>query len=171
MNVLIAVASKHGSTREIAEAIANELDSAGLVVDLRAAGAIASLQTCDAIVLGSGIYAGSWLPEARSFVEQFHADLARLPVWVFSSGPLGADDSQPQHDPQQLAASLAGVPMRDHQIFVGKLDKRSLGLAERMIARVVGAPEGDFRDWEAIRAWAREIAAALNDAARSPTAA
>jgi menaquinone-dependent protoporphyrinogen oxidase len=54
---------------------------------------------------------------------------------------------------------------RGHRVFVGKLNPGDLGFGERLMAKVVKAPEGDFRDWDAIRAWAREIAAALTPAA------
>ena len=80
---------------------------------------------------------------------------------MFSSGPLGAENPQPHDDPQQLAASLGELPVRDHKVFVGKLDTSDLGIAERVIAKVVRAPIGDFRNWDAIRAWAHEIAAGL----------
>lgn len=161
MRVLVAVASKHGSTREIAEAIADELRHQGLITDLQDAGEVSDLAGCEAIILGSAIYAGNWLPEAKSFAEQFHAELATLPVWLFSSGPLGTTDPQPQDDPNRLIAALGDVPAREHHVFVGKLDPETLGFAERLIAKAVRAPQGDFRDWDAIRDWARTIAAEL----------
>lgn len=161
MNILIAVASKHGSTQEIAEVIGAELRAAGHTVEVRAAEAGVAIAQYDAVILGSAIYAGTWLPAARSFAEEHTAALTARPVWVFSSGPLGADNPQPHDDPQKLAAPLGTVPVRDHQVFVGKLDMSQLGWGERLITRVVKAPEGDFRDWAAIRAWAGEIAAAL----------
>ena len=69
MKVLVAVASRHGSTREIAQMIAGELRAAGVEPDVREVGTIASLDDYDAAVIGSAIYAGQWLPEARQFVE------------------------------------------------------------------------------------------------------
>lgn len=168
MTILIAVASKHGSTREIAQTIAEDLCTQGLAVDLQDAGEVSSVAGYQAVVLGSGIYAGSWLPEAKRFAEQHRTELARLPVWLFSSGPIGLEDPQPHDDPQKLAAPLGDVIVRDHRIFVGKLDRQQLGFGERLIARVVSAPEGDFRDWEAIHQWADEIAAALAPAVTPP---
>jgi menaquinone-dependent protoporphyrinogen oxidase len=104
---------------------------------------------------------GDWLPEARTYVGRSRALLATVPVWLFSSGPLGRDDPQPKGDPRHLAELLGETGARGHWIFVGKLDRSRLGLGERLIAGLVKAPEGDFRDWDAVRAWAREIAAAL----------
>jgi menaquinone-dependent protoporphyrinogen oxidase len=160
MRVLITVASKHGSTREIADIIASELRAQQLEVDLREPGKIDDLTGYDIVILGSAIYAGHWLPEAKRFAEQHHAELSRLPVWLFSSGPLGADDHNPANDPKLLAAPLGDIPVRGHRIFSGKLDSRELGLGERLIAKVMHAPAGDFREWEEIRAYVREIAAA-----------
>ena len=115
----------------------------------------------DAAIIGSAVYAGNWLPAATAFVERERVRLAAVPVWLFSSGPVGAEHPQPEGDPKQLAEVQATIGVREHRIFAGKLDKHDLNLAERVITRVVGAPDGDFRDWDAIRAWAREIAAAL----------
>jgi menaquinone-dependent protoporphyrinogen oxidase len=163
MRILIAVASKHGSTREIAQAIAEEMRAAELTVDLREAGAVPDIAGYDAVILGSAIYMGSWRPEAKQFAGRHQQTLARLPVWLFSSGPLGTTSGLTQDDPRQLAASLGDVAVRDHRIFVGKLDTHTLGLGERLVAKVVRAPEGDFRDWDDIRGWGRGIAAALSN--------
>jgi menaquinone-dependent protoporphyrinogen oxidase len=160
MKILITVASKHGSTREIGEAIAEELRGSGLETDLLDASEVDSLDGYNAIILGSGIYAGSWLPEAKYFIEQYRPELSRLPIWLFSSGPLG-ETSKPSDDPKKLEAPLGGIEVRDHQIFVGKLDPATLGLGERLIVKVVGAPAGDFRNWGEIRDWARQIARKL----------
>ncbi|MDQ3855585.1 MAG: flavodoxin domain-containing protein, partial [Chloroflexota bacterium] len=161
MGVLVAVASKHGSTREIAEVIAEELRTQGLEVDLRDAGQVDALEGYDAVVLGSGIYAGSWLPEAKHFADQHRGALTGLPVWLFSSGPLGAPEPKPHDDPAKLAAPMGDVPIREHRVFVGKLDPADLSFGERLIARVVHAPSGDFRDWEDVSGWARRVAAEL----------
>ena len=160
MNILIAVASKHGSTREIADAIAQELRAAGHTAEVRNAKEALTVSRYDVVIVGSGVYAGNWLPEARQYVEQNRERFASIPVWLFSSGPLG-EDPQPKGDPEGLDKLMEQTGARGHQIFVGRLDKSQLGLGERLIVRVVKAPEGDFRDWDAIRAWAREIAAAV----------
>ena len=161
MRALVAVASKHGSTREIAEVIAEELRAEHFTVDVRDAGMVSAIASYDAIIFGSAVYAGSWLPEARNFAERYKAQLAKVPVWLFSSGPLGTSDPQPQDDPAMLAESLSGVKIRDHHVFVGKLDPTNLGFGERLIAKAVRAPSGDFRDWQEIRTWAQGVAAEL----------
>jgi menaquinone-dependent protoporphyrinogen oxidase len=161
MRVLVAVASKHGSTREIAEAIAEELHDKSIWAVLQDASEVKEIISYDAVILGSAIYAGNWLPEAKHFAARFQLELANVPVWLFSSGPLGADNPKPNDDPQKLAAPLGNVKVRDHRVFVGKLELDNLGVGDRLIAKVFKAPTGDFRDWEEIRGWAREIAAEL----------
>ena len=161
MRVLVAVASKHGSTREIAEAVADELHAQGIWAVLQDAGEVKEIAGYDAVILGSAIYAANWLPEAKRFAERDQLELASVPLWVFSSGPIGADNPQPHDDPQKLAASLGHVKTRGHRVFVGKLELDTLGLSERLIARLFKAPTGDFRNWNKIRVWPREIATEL----------
>jgi len=161
MRIIVVFASKHGSTREIAEVIAAELRLQKHSADLVEADQVNGLAEYDAVVFGSGVYASNWLPEARNFAVHFRKELAKIPVWLFSSGPLGKIKPQPQEDPLNLAASLGDVKARDHHIFVGKLDLADLSFAERMLVKAVRAPIGDFRDWSEIRGWARSIAAEL----------
>jgi menaquinone-dependent protoporphyrinogen oxidase len=161
MKVLVAVASRHGSTREVAGTIAEELRAQGFGADLRDAGAIESLAGYDALILGSAVYLGNWLPEAKDFANRFAGCLGALPVWLFSSGPIGPADRVAPGDPHGLAGLLAATGARGHVIFAGTIDPGHLGPGERLIARLVRAPHGDFRDWDAIRAWARGIGAAL----------
>jgi menaquinone-dependent protoporphyrinogen oxidase len=161
MNILIVVASRHSSTRQIAEAIGQELRDSGHSVQVRSAAEADSAEPYDAAILGSAIYMGNWLAEARQFVEQHQATLSAVPVWLFSSGPLGRDDPKPPGDFAHLPELMQATQARGHRTFVGKLDKSALGFGERLTVKLVKAPDGDFRDWEAIRGWAREIALAL----------
>jgi menaquinone-dependent protoporphyrinogen oxidase len=161
MTILVAVATRHGSTIEIADAIADELRRVGHTVKVRDVADGPRLDTCTAVVVGSAVYMGAWLPEAVQFIDHHQAQLQDKPVWLFSSGPLGAEDPQPTAPPKQLDALLEHSGARGHCIFVGKLDKSRLSLGERLVTKMVGAPEGDFRAWDAIRDWAREIGSAL----------
>ncbi|MDX1664690.1 MAG: flavodoxin domain-containing protein [Candidatus Promineifilaceae bacterium] len=160
MKILVLVESKHGSTDEIAQAITHELSQAGHQVELYDAQEAPPPAGYDAVVAGSAIYVGRWMGEARTYVHQ-HADALReRPVWLFSSGPLGKEP-QPVGEPEEIPELVAASGARGHRNFVGKLDKDELGLAERLVVRAVKAPYGDFRNWEGIRSWAHEIAAAL----------
>jgi len=168
MKVLVAVASKHGSTREIGSAIVDELHSAAIDADLRDVSEISSIRGYDAIILGSAVYMGKWLPEARDFPEHHRVAMSKLPVWLFSSGPLGEEDAMPHYGPKELAVATGDADVRDHHIFVGKLEPEGLGFGEKVAVKMVRAalgdyraPYGDFRNWDEIRGWAREIAAEL----------
>jgi menaquinone-dependent protoporphyrinogen oxidase len=172
MKVLVAVASKHGSTREIADAIVEELRSSHIEADLRDAEEVTTIRGYHAEILGSAIYLGKRLPEARTFPEHHRVALSKLPVWMFSSGPLGAEDPQPHSDPKELTSPLRHVTPRGHRVFLGKLDGTQLGFGERIAVKMVRAatgdyraPYGDFRNWDDIRGWAREIAAELQSLA------
>jgi len=159
--VLVAYASKHGSTRGIADAIARRLTELGFAVDARSVDGDPDPVGYDALVLGSAIYVGSWMKEATGFAEDHSDALRAMPVWLFSSGPLGVEVDDEEEQPRQLAELTEQLRPRDHRTFFGALDRATLGFGERMVVKAVKAPDGDFRDWDAIATWAVEIAAAL----------
>lgn len=160
MRVLVAVASRHGATRGIADAIRDRLGAAGLDASRLDVDDVVSLEGVEAVVLGSAVYAGHWLGEARRFVERFEAPLAAVPVWLFSSGPIG-DPPLPGDDPVDVADVVERTGAIGHAVFAGALDRSRLGFGERAIAAAFRAPEGDFRDWDEIAAWAGSIAERL----------
>jgi menaquinone-dependent protoporphyrinogen oxidase len=157
MSVLIVVASKHGATRGIAEAIRAGLEQRGIGAEVRAPEEVEALDGYDAVVVGSAVYVGHWMKSARRFVAQHEDALRERPVWLFSSGPLGADDPQPHEEPEPPQVPGA----RGHFVFAGKLDRGELNLAERATVHAVKAPYGDFRDPVAIDRLAAEVAADL----------
>lgn len=159
-HVLVASASRHGSTTEIAEAIAARLRTQGLDVDVRAMHEVDTVYPYDAYVVGSAVYMGSWLKEARHFVDEHFELLSTRPVWLFSSGPIGEPPSAGAEtfDATDLQADLHAV---DHALFDGKLDHHVLRLGERALARALRVPDGDYRDWGAIESWGDEIARTL----------
>ena len=160
MKVLISAASRHGSTDEIAQAIADLLTAAGFETDVRAPEDVASTAPYDGVVIGSAVYLGHWLEPARKLIERESATLAYKPVWLFSSGPTGTT-TQPAENTAELARLRETAHAIDHQVFAGRLDRNHLGLAERAMVAMVHAPDGDFRAWEDIRAWSLSIAQTL----------
>jgi len=166
MNVLIAIASRHHATVEIAERIAAVLRSRGFGVDLVDAEPSRWLDDeHDAYIIGSAIYLDRWLRSARRFVAENETVLARHPVWLFSSGPLGEPpratlDADASHS---LVGTSEVAPV-EHHVFGGRLRPDGLGPVERAVAGVIGAPEGDFRDWEDVDHFARDIADTLDHA-------
>lgn len=157
MNVLVSVASKHGATDEIGEVIARTLAERGVQAALVDPEEVQAVTGYDAAVLGSAVYAGRWRPEMRQLIEATATDLRRIPVWLFSSGPLG-EPPEPSAEAVDTArlAQLTGA--RQHRVFAGRLDRADLSFGERAIAAAVKAPTGDFRDWESITDWANSIA-------------
>jgi menaquinone-dependent protoporphyrinogen oxidase len=160
--ILVAYASKHGATEGIAQHIARSLNEAGREADARSVTDVHEFGAPDAVVIGSAVYAGSWRKEAVEFVESHADELARLPVWLFSSGPLGEQVADDEEQPRQLAEIRARISPRGHKMFFGDLDAGKLSFGERMMVKAVKAPEGDFRNWDAIRDWADGIALELD---------
>ena len=156
--ILVAYASKHGGTEGIATAIAARLGERGHRSVARPVDAVGDLGDPEAVVLGSAVYAGSWLKDATSFAERHATALRERPVWLFSSGPLGEEVVDDEEQPRQLPELRERLAPVDHRIFFGALDRAKLGFGERMIVKAVKAPEGDFRDWDAIAGWADAIA-------------
>jgi len=162
MTVLVAYASKHGSTAGIAEAIADALVDHEVKAEAKSVDTVDDLGPYEAVVLGSAVYAGAWMHEAVAFVERHAGELSRRPVWVFSSGPLGEDVKDHEEQPRQMREVRRLIAPKEHRVFYGALDPSVLGFAERMIAKAVKAPVGDFRNWHAIRAWGEQIAEELD---------
>jgi len=160
MKVLVSVASRHGASFEIAEEISATLAGAGFETAVLPPDAVTSLQEYDAVILGSSVYVGHWMDAAVNLVERFSKEIATRPVWLFSSGPVG-HEPKPEDEPADLAELMATTGAREHKVFQGQVDRSRLGLGEKVLLTAVRAPEGDFRPWDEIRAWAAEIATAL----------
>jgi menaquinone-dependent protoporphyrinogen oxidase len=160
--ILVACATRHGATAQIAAEIADVLrrNVRGAVVDVRDAAKAGEVAGYDAAVIGSAVYMGRWLPAARDLVERHREVLSAMPVWLFSSGPLG-DPSVPVDELAEVTALGVAVGARGHRLFAGRLDRQELRWGERAAARVVHAAEGDFRDHDAIRRWASGVASNL----------
>ncbi len=165
MRVLITTASRHGSTAEIATAIARRLRARSADVDVATPTAVATLDRFDAVIIGSAVYAGTWMKEARAFLDTFADALAHRQVWIFSSGPLG-DEGEGIADERIEELTRASGAL-GHHVFAGRLDRGELNVAERLLARMVHAPDGDFRDWDDVDRWADSIADTLGEPSAS----
>lgn len=163
MTVLVASASRHGSTTEIAAAIGRVLRERGVEAEVADVAAVESLERYDAVVLGSGVYAGRWLEPARTFVDRHGAELAARRTWLFSSGPVGDPPKPAPEEAVHLDEIIAETSAEEHRVFGGKIERKDLGIAERAILRAVRAREGDYRDWRAIRGFAEGIAQAVSE--------
>ena len=158
MTVLVAYASKHGSTQGIAEHISEKLRQLGKETDVRSIDTANDIRSYEAFVIGSAIYYGSWMKEATEWVKRNQSILANRPVWLFSSGPLGTEVKDAEQQPKEMADFQKTIKPRDDRVFFGAIDHNKLSFTERMVLKAVRAHEGDYRDWEAIDAWSEGIA-------------
>jgi menaquinone-dependent protoporphyrinogen oxidase len=166
--VLVTYASKYGATAGIAEKIANTLRQADLQVDLKPVKQVRDLSPYGAVVLGSAVYIGAWMKPAARFLKSNQKALSKMPVWIFSSGPTGEGDLvellQGWTFPEKLKPVAEYIQPRDMAIFLGAVELEKLPAIYKWMLKNVKAGIGDFRDWQAITAWAESIAAALKDA-------
>jgi menaquinone-dependent protoporphyrinogen oxidase len=168
--VLVAYATRHGSTRGIAERIAGRLRDAGLDAEARPAADVRDPAGYDAFVVGGAAYMFAWLKDATAFVDRNRALLEDRPTWLFASGPLGTDtvdkdgrDVLETTVPRDFARLREAVHPRGERVFFGAYDPaaRPIGVAERLLSLMPAKrdlPAGDFRDWPAVDAWADAIA-------------
>lgn len=164
MTVLVAYASKRGSTAEIAETIAATLRREGLGVCLERAEDVQSLDPYDAVILGSAVYMKRWRGDARHFLKKHRKALKQTPFWVFSSGPVGdpAKDNPEWNEPPKIAEKVEELGGREHVVFGGCLPAEPQGFMEK--AMVEGTPRElrDRRDWRQVRDWTHQIAKQLS---------
>jgi menaquinone-dependent protoporphyrinogen oxidase len=154
--LLVAYATRHGSTREVAERIGETIEARGGAVEVRPADDVVQLDGYEAVVLGGSLYMGGWHRGAHRFLDRFEQELMERPLAVFALGPTGDGPVDAKGARQQLDKALA----RHHDIvptavavFGGRIDPTELPFPfSRMKA-------SDARDWSAIEAWADELAA------------
>jgi menaquinone-dependent protoporphyrinogen oxidase len=178
MKIFVGTSSKHGATHEIRERIAKTLRAVsddtevtsldlGELVD---GGHQLDLTEYDGIILGSAVYYGHWLDSAHRFIDTHADDLRACDVWLFSSGPLtpGVADAAPDDlvQAEQLKAQIGPI---ECVLFNGFLDRHRLNFGERALTFAMQAPDGDFRNWADIEAWAKRIGEHLSQHGRSVT--
>jgi len=159
--ILVVYGSKRGSTAEIAEKIGEILKQKGLQVDVLDAGTVYDLTPYSKIILGSSVYIGLWHKKIVRFLKTNIESLEKIPVWIFICGPTGPGNPIDQMDgrlyPKSLYPVIERIHPRDITCFGGKLELKKLNPFEKWIINKVKAPEGDFRDWQAIASWADTI--------------
>ena len=154
--ILVAYASGSGSTREVAEAIAAEIEGEGLNTVVQSASQVESVAIYSGVVLGSSIRIGRWLPEAIACLERITDELPSKPVAYFTTCLTMIEDTQESRETvlaymQPLLNMTPDITPVGLGLFAGSLDP------ERRAIMVGNGPQGDYRDWDAIRGWAYEI--------------
>ena len=169
MTVLVTYASKHGSTAQIAQAVARGLRDAGVDAECLEVHEAKELEPYGAVVLGSAVYMKRWRGEARRFLHRHADELSKRPFWIFSSGPVGPPDDDPDPDwiePPKVVAEAERLGVRGHVVFGGRLPDDG-GFTSRAMSRNIPEEFQDRRDWEDIDSWAKSVAAELRATIRS----
>jgi menaquinone-dependent protoporphyrinogen oxidase len=167
--ILVAYATRGGSTREVADAVAATLRTQGFKAEVRPVESIDSILPYSAVVLGAPIYYGHWHKDMLRFLSQHTVALITRPVAIFALGPL-------QHDAEEMKAARTVIDKALVQfewltpvageVFVGKYDPSTMNPFERLLLKLPGSPvrklsTTDQRDWAAIRTWAESLASTL----------
>jgi menaquinone-dependent protoporphyrinogen oxidase len=166
--VLIAYASKYGSTAGVAEAIGEVLCASGTAADVRPIQEVTNVSGYAAAIVGSAVYMRRLIPQAVDFVKANQQALSQVPVAYFVvCGTLREDT---QENRKSAAAYLDPVrqvvqPV-DEGLFAGAMDHSKMSLAYQVVSRVMGGSESDWRDWSAIRGWAEGLTATMLDGER-----
>ena len=162
-SVLVAYATKYGSTREVAETVVEVLGEYGNEADVRSARDVKSLDGYSAVVLGGALYFFRWHRDARRFLSRHRAALEALPVAIFAMGPFNDTPEEFSGSRRQLDRVLAKHPWLTPAgvaVFGGRFDPTGLRFPDTNPA-MRKMPASDIRDWDAIRAWAAGLPRAL----------
>jgi menaquinone-dependent protoporphyrinogen oxidase len=176
LRVLVAHASAHGSTAEIATRLAATLAAAGPDTDVRPVAEVTSLSGYDAAVIGSAIHDGAWLPDAHAFLRERKAGLSKRPVWLFSVSTVGATSSsygsfgtavqrRMRRDPRAIEEAEQALEHVEHHTFAGVVTPDDWKRGSIRMFKLLGGTFGDHRDWDDVDRWASGIGRALTSGA------
>ncbi len=161
--VLVAYATRCGSTAEVAAAIASELKNREYQADIHPLKEVSNLSGYNAIVVGSAIRFNQWLPDAVAFVRRFQSEIAAMPSAFFAVHILNTGQDQASQstcrsylDPVRIIVQPA-----EEAFFAGKVDLHKLTFVERWMAKAFKSPTDDQRNWASIRTWGQTIFSSL----------
>jgi menaquinone-dependent protoporphyrinogen oxidase len=159
--VLVTCASKYGSTGGVADAIGKELCSKDVAADVVLIENATNVGSYQGVVIGSAIYMGKWMSDAADFVKKNRDILSQVPVAYFLvcmtlSQPTEKKRAEVLSYMDPILKAVPEIKPVGIGTFAGALDYDNLSWLNKKILKSKGTPEGDFRDWNAIRAWARE---------------
>jgi menaquinone-dependent protoporphyrinogen oxidase len=159
--ILVAYATRHGSTQEVAEAVAATLRERGLDVELQSVRKVRSVEKYQAVVLGTALYMFRLHKDARRFLVRHRVTLAERPVAIFALGPINDEEKEWQGVRAQFDKELAKFPWlvpAAKEVFGGKFDPAKLWFPYNLVPALKRLPASDIRDWKAIHDWASGVA-------------
>jgi len=161
--ILVAYATRTGSTAEVADAIARRLCEAGLSAEVRPVAEVSSLEGYSGAVLGSAVRYSAWLPEMTDFLAANRGALAAMPVAFFTMHmlALGDDPAAVANRANYTAKAREEVTPVEEAFFAGEIDPAHLSFVDRFAVKLVKSPIGDRRDWTLIGEWAAALAPKL----------
>jgi menaquinone-dependent protoporphyrinogen oxidase len=161
--ILVAYATRAGSTIKVAETIGEALNDAGATVDVQNVKNVNDISPYSAVVLGSAVRAGKWMSEAVKFVKTYEESLSQMPVAYFVVCLTMKEDTAEKR--KEVLAYLDPIKEQTPQVqpidvglFAGAFDMSKLSFLFRLVMKSMKASEGDFRDLKAVRKWTRGIA-------------
>jgi menaquinone-dependent protoporphyrinogen oxidase len=158
--VLVAYATRYGSTQEVADKIAATLRQSGLTVEVHPAKQVRTLDGYRAVVLGAPLYMSDWLKEARNFLSRHRATLTTLPVAIFALGPTEDKEKDWTETRKQFDKVLSQFPWLTPvaaELFGGRFDPSRLTFPYNLIPGLKRMSVSDIRDWDAIGVWANGL--------------
>ena len=159
--ILIAYASKHSATKEIAERIGFILSSGNLNVTIASVENVRNISQFTVIILGSAVYFGQWRMSAVKFLKDHKSILLTKKVWLFSSGPLGRGPIHKLNSYWDFQASLndllLSVKPAGIETFHGVINKSKINYLEKEMLQQMRIPLKDYRRWDQIQTWAQTI--------------
>lgn len=166
--ILVAYATRYGSTREVAEAAGATLREQGFDTDVKPVKGVTALDAYGGVLLATPFYLGSMLKDATRFLERHRAALEGLPLALLACGPASAEDDMAEARGQldDALGKLEWLKPVAAEMFVGKYDPANLRLLDKLIALPPASPlhgvgAHDDRDWESIRAWTGALPGAM----------
>jgi menaquinone-dependent protoporphyrinogen oxidase len=156
---LVTYATRAGSTAEVASVIGDVLGERGFSVDVKPIKEAPQVEGYGAILIGSAVQGGQWLPEAIQWIKTNQKALQNVPVALFTvhMNNTGDDEQSRKNREAYLNAVRSLLHPVDVAFFAGKMDAAQLSFLERFLVRIAKSPVGDLRDWERIRSWAQSV--------------
>ncbi|MBI9047265.1 MAG: flavodoxin domain-containing protein [Anaerolineaceae bacterium] len=165
--ILVAYASKYGSTKDIADKVRDGLERKGHKVDIFSVENVKDISQYQVVILGSAVYIGQWRKEAARFLKKYSQELSNKKTWLFSTGPTGEGNPVELMNgwdfPEGLKPVAEKISPRDIQVFHGFIDETRLNWLHKGMIKKVKAAIGDFRDWEAINTWIEQISQEIHN--------